>query len=72
MRILLSFLANTELNIHFIQKKEDISSNVNDLVQATATLPTADLSLEVETEHSKNRQNPGIYNLNYCKLFHLF
>ena len=71
MRILLSFLANTELNIHFIQKKEDISSSVNRLV--TAKLPIeAQISLEVETELVENIQKPGISFLKFSTLFHSF
>ena len=48
MRKLFSFLADTDLNIHYIQNKEEISSNVAGLV--TAPAPTQDLSVEVETE----------------------
>jgi len=55
------FVADTELNIHFIQKKEDISSSVNRLV--TAKLPIeAQISLEVETELVENIQKPGKAN----------
>ena len=68
MKILLSFLADTELKIHFVQKKEDISSIVNRLVTAKLPIADADLSVKVETQHTENRQNPGIYDFDFCNL----
>ena len=68
MKILLSFLADTELRIHFIQNKEDISSTVNRLVTAKLPITDADLSVKVETQHNENKQNPGIYDLKFCSL----
>ena len=68
MKTLLSFLADTDLRIHFIQKKEDISSIVNRLVTAKLPVADADLSVKVETQNTENRQNPGIYNLKFCNL----